>query len=182
MAGKSNAKTAQKAQTAKSTAAATTTDSITQQPVTPPVQQGETENQQPPAEAQGQEAAPLPTPNEGDQGDGQASTLDDNSQGEGNQDNESPKMALHVGGKVLGGLEPICTIGAEDVDKFSVAVFEAVASLIAGEGFAVRHDGEEFAPFGKDILAASFHQGKGITAVTSDGRKYILSNGEVNEA
>lgn len=110
-----------------------------------------------------------------------------------------PGMTLHVNGKTitesgvseqpapLAGsnpyeLEPICTIGPEDLEQFSVAVFEAVASLIAGAGFLIRQGSEQAAPFGKDILAASFRQDGSITAATADGRKFILKNGEVNEA
>lgn len=69
-----------------------------------------------------------------------------------------------------------------DMKEFTNTVFETVASLIAGAGFFVRQDGEQGTPTGKDILVASFRQGSGFTAVTADGRKFILKDGEVNEA
>ena len=69
-----------------------------------------------------------------------------------------------------------------DMASFTSNVFETAASLIAGAGFFVRQDGEQIKPIGKDILAASFRQGKGISAVTADGRKFILKDGKINEA
>jgi hypothetical protein len=83
------------------------------------------------------------------------------------------------GDTFLDGFEPMHTIGPEDMGNFSVAVFDAVAGLIAGAGFLVRQDGEEVAPYGDGIRAVRFGQGEGITAVTTDGRKFILQYGEV---
>lgn len=157
MAGKKNERAAQTVAPAKDAAVATATDGTTEPPVNAPAQES------------GQEATP------------------------------APEMVLHVNGKDVTAdgvsegaapgegqspydLEPICTIGPGDMGAFSVAVFEAVASLIAGAGFFVRHSGEQVSPFGRDILAANFQQEKGITAVTADGRKFILKDGEVNEA
>lgn len=70
----------------------------------------------------------------------------------------------------------------EHMDAFSLAVLESVASLIAGAGFTVRLNDELVAPSENELLAVSFRQGRGITAVTVDGRKFSLKDGAVNEA
>lgn len=97
---------------------------------------------------------------------------------EGNGISEHPAPAEGSG---LYELKPVCTIDPE-ATALIVTVFEAVASLIAGAGFLIRQGGEQAAPFGKDILAASFRRDGGITAATADGRKFLLKNGEVHEA
>lgn len=78
--------------------------------------------------------------------------------------------------------QPVTPPVPGDMASFTSNVFETAASLIAGAGFFVRQDGEQTKPIGKDILAASFRQGNGFTAVTADGRKFIMKDGEVNEA
>lgn len=181
MAGKNNAKPAKQTEPAVDAAMAETIGGAAEQDVTPPMPEGESQNGAAPDEDQNQPGGPPE-----DSQDGQT-------------EEQAPDMALHANGKTItdGGifehpapaegsglyeLEPVCTIGPEDMEQFSVAVFEAVASLIAGAGFLVRQGGEQTAPFGKDILAASFRQDGSITAATTDGRKFILKNGEVNEA